>query len=53
MPGMAMDMPMNATPISNVTAFPYGFPTPGRYRVFVQMKPSNTAETGVFDVMVN
>lgn len=53
MPGMAMDMPMNATPISNVVEFPYGFPTPGRYRVFVQMKHGSTVETGVFDVMVN
>ncbi len=53
MPGMAMDMPMNATPMSNVVEFPYGFPTPGRYRVFVQMKHGGTVETGVFDVMVN
>ena len=53
MPGMAMDMPVNPTPISNVVEFPYGFPTPGRYRVFVQMKHNNTVETGVFDVMVN
>ncbi len=53
MPGMAMDMPMNTAPMSNVVEFPYGFPTPGRYRVFVQMKHGGTVETGVFDVMVN
>ena len=29
--------------------FPYGFPSPGRYRVFVQMKHGSTVETGVFD----
>ena len=29
--------------------FPYGFPSPGRYRIFIQMKHANTVETGVFD----
>lgn len=53
MAGMATDMPMNAAPMSNVVEFPYGFPTPGRYRVFVQMKHGGTVETGVFDVMMN
>ncbi len=32
--------------------FPYGFPTPGAYRIFVQMKHSETVETGVFDATV-
>ena len=32
--------------------FPYGFPTPGAYRVIIQMKHGNTIETGVFDAMV-
>jgi hypothetical protein len=32
--------------------FPYGFPTPGRYRIFIQMKHANTVETGVFDAEV-
>jgi hypothetical protein len=52
MSNMAMDMPMHAAPISNTVEFPYGFPSAGRYRVFVQMKHGATVETGVFDVMV-
>jgi hypothetical protein len=48
MPGM--DMSQGALP--NTVEFPYGFPTPGRYRIFVQMKHGNTVETGVFDADV-
>lgn len=54
-PGMpGMDMPgmnMSSAPPSEV-GFPYGFPTPGRYRIFVQMKHGSTIETGVFDTDV-
>ncbi len=32
--------------------FPYGFPTAGRYRIFVQMKHSGIIETGIFDANV-
>jgi hypothetical protein len=32
--------------------FPYGFPTPGPYRILIQMKHGNTIETGVFDATV-
>lgn len=32
--------------------FPYGFPRPGSYRVFVQIKRAGTVETGAFDVAV-
>ncbi len=39
-------------PVTAEAGFPYGFPTPGRYRIFVQMKHSGTVETGVFDAMV-
>jgi hypothetical protein len=39
-------------PVSPVVTFPYGFPSAGRYRVFVQMKHGGTVETGVFDVEV-
>ncbi|WP_213806773.1 hypothetical protein [Granulicella sp. dw_53] len=52
MPGMTgMSHPPGATANStdNTVEFPYGFPTPGRYRIFVQMKHSTTVETGVFD----
>jgi hypothetical protein len=47
-----MDMGQQSEPISNVVEFPYGFPSPGRYRIFVQMKHWNTVETGAFDALV-
>jgi hypothetical protein len=34
-------------------AFPYGFPKPGPYRVFVQIKRAGHVETGAFDVTVD
>ena len=37
---------------SNAVEFPYGFPSAGRYRIFVQMKHDSTVETGVFDAIV-
>jgi hypothetical protein len=40
-------------PISNVVEFPYGFPSSGRYRIFIQMKRGETIETGVFDTLVS
>jgi hypothetical protein len=33
--------------------FPYGFPTSGRYRIFIQMKHGNVVETGAFDAQVH
>ena len=39
-------------PLSSTVEFPYGFPSPGRYRIFVQMKHGSTVETGVFDAEV-
>ena len=54
--GMSMDMPMemgqHSDPISSTVEFPYGFPSPGRYRIFVQMKHGTTIETGSFDASV-
>jgi len=49
MPGMAMAA---AQPLPPVVEFPYGFPSPGRYRIFIQMKHGGTVETGVFDAEV-
>jgi hypothetical protein len=48
MPGM--DMGRDAVP--NIVSFPYGFPSAGQYRIFVQMKHGNTVETGAFDAYV-
>ena len=47
-----MDMPAHNEPISNTVEFPYGFPSSGRYRIFVQMKHHSAVETGVFDATV-
>lgn len=54
MSGMNMNMDMSAhdKPLSNTVEFPYGFPSSGRYRIFVQMKHGTTIETGAFDVLV-
>jgi hypothetical protein len=35
-----------------MVSFPYGFPKPGRYRIFVQMQRKGHPEIGVFDVRV-
>jgi hypothetical protein len=35
-----------------VVSFPYGFPNPGEYRIFVQIKRAGRVETGVFDAKV-
>jgi hypothetical protein len=47
-----MDMSGAAEKIAPVVDFPYGFPSAGPYRVFVQMKRGGTVETGVFDALV-
>jgi hypothetical protein len=49
MPGMDMS---SSQPIPNTVSFPYGFPTPGNYRIFVQMKHANVIETATFDASV-
>jgi hypothetical protein len=43
---------MTPAGISSTVEFPCGFPTPGRYRIFVQMKHGSIVETGVFDAEV-
>lgn len=42
-------MPMTESRLPAEVAFPYGFPKPGAYRVFVQVKRAGQVETGVFD----
>jgi hypothetical protein len=48
----AMPAAMDAGPIGPTVSFPYGFPSAGRYRIFIQMKHGGTVETGVFDADV-
>jgi hypothetical protein len=50
--GMSMAMPMSSAPLPAEVSFPYGFPHPGEYRIFVQIKRTGRVETGVFDAHV-
>jgi hypothetical protein len=54
MPALDLAMPhmhhMAAPPPE--LAFPFGFPSPGEYRIFVQVKRAGRVETAVFDADV-
>ncbi len=52
---LADGMPgMNPGPSPPATvSFPYGFPSPGKFRIFVQIKRNGHVDTGVFDAAVN
>jgi hypothetical protein len=55
MPGQKpeiMHSSMSAENTSSEVSFPYGFPAPGLYRLFVQVKRAGRIETGVFDARV-
>lgn len=52
MDGMSMDMPASSASLPPTFSFPYGFPHPGAYRVFVQIKRSGQVQTTAFDVNV-
>jgi hypothetical protein len=47
-----MQVPMPEVPPSPVVEFPYGFPSAGQYRIFIQMKHAGVVDTGVFDADV-
>ncbi len=49
MPGMDHSSGSMRTVLPNEVSFPFGLPSAGRYRVFVQMKHGSTVETGIFD----
>jgi hypothetical protein len=52
-PGAAMAvMPGMAGEATGVVAFPFVFPVPGDYRVFVQIKVAGVVETAAFDARV-
>jgi hypothetical protein len=46
-------MAMTEAALPAEVSFPYAFPSPGRYRIFVQIKRSGRVETGVFDASVD
>jgi hypothetical protein len=54
-PSMGDMQGMHATPVAALPPevfFPYGFPKPGNYRMFVQVKRAGKVETGIFDTRV-
>jgi hypothetical protein len=44
---------MPAMSMSGALTFPYEFPKPGRYRIWVQVRPERQVLTGTFDVNVH
>lgn len=43
---------MHESSVGPVVSFPYGVPTPGRYKIFVQLKRAGKVVTGAFDLDV-
>jgi hypothetical protein len=49
---MAMERPEGGRLASGAVFFPYAFPKPGRYRLWVQVRRNGRILTGVFDAVV-
>jgi len=49
---MAAMHAMHSTGMPAEVSFPWGFPQPGSYRIFVQLKRAGKVETGIFDTRV-
>lgn len=45
-------MAMHESSVGPVVSFPYGVPTPGKYKIFVQLKRAGKVVTGAFDLDV-
>jgi hypothetical protein len=50
--GKAVPVTMPAMSAGDTISFPYEFPQPGRYRLWVQVKTGGKVQTGVFDAEV-
>ena len=51
--GQPMQMAASTAVLPNTGAFPFGFPSPGTYRLIIQMKHGATVETGATDILVH
>jgi len=50
--GAHAEMAIPIDTLSPEISFPYGFPKPGLYRIFVQVKRAGQVQTGIFDAHV-
>jgi hypothetical protein len=52
--GMNMDMQTSGNAkCGAIVQFPYAFPSPGKYRIWMEVKINKKILTGTFDAMVN